>query len=109
MSRVSGSSKRRVSGAVRNIMFNELGLNRDEVRAMIAQEVCNLGDQFTRNEDRLTRILEAVIERAVYGRYRSGQLKKDIEAATKKHIDELVKSRVDGILRDRLRVTIDAA
>lgn len=108
MGKVSRSSKRRVSLAVRNIMFNELGFSRDSVRGMIAQEVANLGGEFTRNEDRLRAILEGVIERAVYGRYRTGQLKKDIEAATKKHIDDLVKKRVDDILATRLRVTIES-
>lgn len=95
-----------VHRAVQNILFNELGISRNQIEADLKGEIVRVADTRV-NPDQVQSWIEQAISRAVYGKWQSGKLKEMIESLIDKHVRAMVKERVDAILDDKLKITIE--
>ncbi|WLA43983.1 hypothetical protein QNJ95_22170 [Bradyrhizobium elkanii] len=94
--------------AVRNILFNELGLSRDGIEALVRQEVTGVTAQRFRNTDEVENFVIRAISHVVWGHWNRKTLEKMIEDQVNVRVKAHVKEQVDAILNDKLKIEISA-
>ncbi|GAA0005221.1 hypothetical protein [Bradyrhizobium diazoefficiens] len=94
--------------AVRNILFNELGLSRDGIETLVRQEVTGVTAQRFRNTDEVENFVIRAISHVVWGQWNRKKLEKMIEDQVNARVKAHVKEQVDAILNDKLKIEIGA-
>lgn len=94
--------------AVRNILFNELGLSRDGIETLVRQEVTGVTAQRFRNTDEVENVVILAISHVVWGQWNRKKLEKMIEDQVNARVKAHVKEQVDAILNDKLKIEIGA-
>lgn len=94
--------------AVRNILFNELGLSRDGIEALVRQEVTGVTAKRFRNTDEVENFVIRAISHVVWGHWNRKKLEKMIEDQVNARVKAHVKEQVDTILNDKLKIEIRA-
>ncbi|MEY9147490.1 MULTISPECIES: hypothetical protein [Bradyrhizobium] len=94
--------------AVRNILFNELGLSRDGIETLVRQEVTGVTAQRFRNTDEVENFVIRAISHVVWGHWNRKKLEKMIEDQVNARVKAHVKEQVDAILNNKLKIEISA-
>ncbi|WFU52194.1 hypothetical protein QA639_21030 [Bradyrhizobium pachyrhizi] len=94
--------------AVRNILFNELGLSRDGVQALIRQEVTGVTATRFRNTDEVENFVIRAISHVIWGHWNRKKLEKMVEDQVNARVKAHVKEKVDAILNEKLKIEISA-
>ncbi|ARQ95273.1 hypothetical protein [Bradyrhizobium phage BDU-MI-1] len=104
----SRPSHRAIHLAVRNILFNELGLDRGAIEGLVKQEVTGITSQRFRNLEEVEAWVIRALSQVIYGRYSRQKIEKLIEEQVKLSVNNHVRGIVNDILKDKLKIEITA-
>ena len=101
-------SHRAIHMAVRNILFNEMGLSREAIHNQVEAEIAGVTNRRFRDLEEVEGYILRAISKVVYGRYSADRIRKMIEDQVGKCVSAYVKKQVDEILGDKLKIEIKA-